>query len=420
MLQDQRQAPGKNTFPQALVARQPICERNQKTFGYELLFRQGGESNAIIRNADEATAQVIVNSFFEIGMDRMVGGSTAFINVTKDFILGRHCQSLPKEKVVFEILEDTIPDANLLRALGELRADGYQFALDDFAYQEHLLPLLPHCSYVKVDLRQADRIRMESEIALLREFGVMLLAEKVETIEEFEFCQQAGFEYFQGYFFCKPNLVMQKKLPLNRLSVCRLLAKLQQPEISTREVESVVSEDIALSYRLLRYINSASIALPRKIDSINHAVRLVGIDKIRMLTNLVMLSSLEEKPQELMRTSLVRARMCQLLSKANGCRSEESSFTVGLFSTLDAFLDCRMEEALQLLPLSADICSALLRREGAFGHVLEMVIAYEQANWEHLDNMNADTVALRDAYLLSLDWGEGLVRQTAGDVPLVA
>lgn len=417
--EQQRPSPVDNSFPQALVARQPICERNQKTFGYELLFRHHSSSDsgeAVIHNADQATAQVIVNSFFEIGLDRMVGASNAFINVTKEFILGNHCRSLPKERVIIEILEDTIPDADLLRSLDVLTKEGYRFALDDFAYQEQLLPLLPYCSIVKVDLRQAGRDRMESEIASLREYPVMLLAEKVETMEEFEFCQKAGFEYFQGYYFCRPNLVSTAKLPLNRLNVCRLVAKLQQPDIQTSEVEKMIGEDVALSYRLLRYINSAALSLPRKIESINHAVRLVGINKIRMLTNLAMLSSMDDKPRELMVTSLVRARMCQLLANSNACRSEESAFTVGLFSALDAFLDCTMEKALQLLPLADDICNALLSRKGALGRVLEMVLAYEQGDWATLDRMNADTRSLRDAYLQSLDWGEGLMRQ-AVDTP---
>jgi EAL and modified HD-GYP domain-containing signal transduction protein len=226
-----------------------------------------------------------------------------------------------------------------------------------------------------------------------------------------------GFEYFQGYFLCKPNLVSTPRLPLNRVSMCRVLAKLQAPDITPREVESAVGEDIALSYRLLRYINSAAVALPPKIESISHAVRLVGIDTIRMFTNLVMLSSLDEKPQELMRTSLVRARMCQLLASSNGCANEDSCFTVGLFSKLDAFLNCGMEAALRLLALTDDVYSALLYRKGALGRMLDMVIAFEQGDWEGLASMNADTAALSIAHAQAVGWEVNLLNPADDDAP---
>src|SRR5712671_205101 len=317
-MQMQSPALDDNSLSRALVARQPICERDQKTFGYELLFRKPGVNRAVIDDPDHATAQVIVSSFFEIGLERMVGSSIAFVNVTRDFILGNFCRFLPKDRVVFEISEETMPDSELLERLAALRTEGFRFALDDFAYQEHLHSLLPYCSFVKVDLRQADRIRMAGEIASLREYPVMLLAEKVQSNEEFEFCQQMGFEYFQGYFLSKPKLVTTAKLPLHRGSVSRVLARIHEPDITAREVEAIIGEDIALSYRLLRYMNSAAIARPRKIESISHAVRLVGIDGIRMFTNLVMLSSGDDPPQERMRTCLVRARMCQLLAPRTG------------------------------------------------------------------------------------------------------
>ena len=310
-----------------------------------------------------------------------------------------------------------MPDAELLGRLSSLREEGFRFALDDFAYQEQLQSLLPYCSFVKVDMRQADRIRMAGEIASLREYPVMLLAEKVQSNEEFEFCQKMGFEYFQGYYLCKPNLVSTPKLPLHRSSVGRVLARIQEPDITDREVEAVIGEDIALSYRLLRYINSAAITLPPKIESISHAVRLVGIDTIRMFTNLVMLSSGDDPPQELMRTCLVRARMCQLLAPLTVSANEDICFTVGLFSKLDEFLDCEMESALQLLALNDEVYSALLSRRGPLGHMLDMVVAFERSDWETLDRMKADTGALREIHLQSVEWEADLTHQSGDSTP---
>lgn len=394
----------------ALVARQPICEASQHTFGYELLFRNSDSTNtASVSNPDRATAQVIVNSFLEIGFEKMVGSSPAFINVTEHFILAGYCRSLPKDRVVFEILEDTVPNQTLMEALRQLTDAGYRFALDDYTFQPQMASLFPFCSFLKVDLRRVERERLASELSSLRRRSFKLLAEKVETIGEFEFCKEAGFHYFQGYFFCRPRILSSAAVPPNRVAICRLLAKLQQPEISTHEVEAIVGEDLSLSYRLLRYINSASVALNKIVQSINHAVRLVGTEQIRLLASLIMLTSLDDKPRELITTSLIRAKMCELLASRLGHRMTESFFTVGLFSTLDAFLDCSMSQALEMLPLADDIRDALLARKGEAGRVLQFVQSYEQADWDAGPLNAVDSFFLRDAYMRSVAWADSLV-----------
>jgi EAL and modified HD-GYP domain-containing signal transduction protein len=399
---------------QALVARQPICGASQRTFAYELLFRRDKVSGAIIDDPAKATAQVIVNSFMEIGLDRMVGQSAAFINVSADFIMGDHCLSLPRDRVVLEILEDTVPTPELLARLRELTAQGYQFALDDYTFDERMTPILPFCLFVKVDVRQIAREEMIKKIADVRRLGVSLLAEKVETVEEFEFYRDAGFQYFQGYFFCKPKIFAGAKVSTNRVSLCRLLARLQDSSITTQEVESIVGADLALSYQLLRYINSAQLALPRQIESISHAVRLIGVEHIRFLASLMMLASLDDKPTELITTSLVRGRTCELMADRARLAGPNSFFTVGLLSTLDAFLDCSMEEALRLLPVSDAIRGALLQQSGPMGHVLRCVLAHERADWEALERLRADTGALANAYYQALEFSELVYRLKVG------
>jgi EAL and modified HD-GYP domain-containing signal transduction protein len=391
---------------EVLVARQPICGVNQKTLGYELLFRDSSANYATIVDADLATAQVIVNSFMEIGLDRIVGPSLAFINVSKEFITSNRCRTLPPERVVFEILEDTVPDRDTIDALVSLKSSGYRFALDDYDFVNQTRPLLPYCDYVKVDLRQVDRESVGEQIKALG--GKKLLAEKVETREEYDFCRSAGFEYFQGYFFCKPHIVSGTKIPTSRLSIFRLLSKLRDPDVSTKELESIVSEDLSLSYKLLRYINSAYLGLKRQVESVPHAVRMVGTDHIRLLATLIMLTSMNDKPRELLVVSLIRAKMCELLAAKLKLDNKEQFFTVGLFSTLDAFLDCSMNEALDKLPLSDDIHKALLQRQGTLGEVLDCVLAYEQADIAS-KNIRLDTTSVRDAYMESVHWGENLI-----------
>lgn len=394
---------------QALVARQPICGLNQRTYGYELLFRRSGEAHAVIENGEQATAHVIINSFMEIGLDRLVGDALAFINVTRDFVVGDHCRALPRERVVLEILEDTIPGEAILRVMSEMRTAGYTFAMDDYAFQDSLRPLLSLCDIVKVDLRAADSRLYRDEIAELQNLGKKLIAEKVETREEFEFCKQLGFGYFQGYYFCRPDVVSGSKTPVNRISIYRLIAKLQDPDLDPREIEELIEYDLGLSYKLLRYINSAYLALSNRIESVGHAVRLVGTEHIRLLASLFMLTSMNDKPRELMVMSLMRAKMCEMLASQTGFKRKEAFFTVGLFSTLDAFLDCTMEDALKLLPLSNEIHTALLEQRGAMGQILKCVIAYEQASWEGMGLVQMDPSMIRSAYVHSLDWGRQLL-----------
>jgi EAL and modified HD-GYP domain-containing signal transduction protein len=396
-----------NTF-RAIVARQPICDRRQRTIGYELLFRDLGTEQCVFGNADEATSRVIFNFVIEIGLDRLVGPSKAFINFTRDFMMGMNSGLLPRDRVVLEILEDSIPDPEFLAALGALKAKGFHFAIDDFKFQEQLMPFLPYCSFIKVDLQAVDRAQLIREMPSMHELSVKLVAEKVETQDEFDFCLEKGFEYFQGFYFCKPKIISATTMPANRLTVCRLLAKLHQPDVTIREVEAIISEDPSLSYRIMRYINSAAIALPRKIESIKQAVRMVGLDHIRTLSSLVLLFSLDDKPRELIKTSVIRARMCQLLGEGPA-HDHGTYFTVGLFSTLDAFLNCAMRSALEHLPLSDEIREALLHREGPLGRILSAVMAFERADWEALDRLGIDLQRVADASFEAVNWGETLL-----------
>jgi len=395
----------------AVVARQPICDRAQNTFAYELLYRRPGETTAVFDNPERATAEVIVNSFMEIGLDRIAGNATAFINVTGDFIRGNHCRSLPAGRVVFEILENTTPDAELLNALSTLTRDGYVFALDDYSFDDRMKPFLPYCRYIKVDARQTRPELLNQRIGELRQLPVKLLAEKVETPTEFEFYRDHGFEYFQGYFYRRPKLFSTPKISRNRVAVSELLAKLHQPEVRTRHIEKIVCEDLSLSYQLLRYINSAAFSLPAEIQSIGHAVRMVGTEHLRRLASLMMLAGVDDKPRELLTTSLVRAKMCELLAQRKNYANTDAYFTVGMLSTLDAFLDCTLPNALTQLPLSKEMRDALLLYEGTLGSVLKQVLTYETGDWAALDELRADTAPLSQDYWSAMEFGEGLMQQ---------
>jgi EAL and modified HD-GYP domain-containing signal transduction protein len=390
------------------VSRQPICDRYQRTFAYEVQFREFDTEHWVIGSDNETKSRVVFNSIVEIGLGRLVGQSKAFINFTRDFILSRNCSLLPGNRVVLEILESSPPDPKFLAGLAMLRMKGFRFAIQDFNFQKQLMPFLPHCSFIKVDLRVVNRDDLTREMPLLRGFTASPLAENVETMEDFEFCRDLGFQYFQGYFFCEPKPASAGAAPTSLAKLCSFLSRLQQPDVTITEVESIMGEDSSLSQRLQRCINSAAIGMPRKIQSIPHAIRMVGLDHIRTLSSLVVLSSLDNKPRELTMTSVIRARMCQILGEGPS-RQYGSFFTTGLFSTLEAYLDCPMEKAMEQIPVSDEIRNALLHKKGPKGRMLAAVIAYEQGDWDTLIQMRIDPEKIAKAYLDSVAWGEELL-----------
>ena len=391
-----------------VVSRQPICDRLLRTFAYEIVIREFDAEKCVVGADNEAGSGVVFNSIVAVGLGRLVGQSKAFIKFTRDFILSRNCNLLPRNRVVLEILEKSSPDPKFLGGLAMLRMKGFRFSLDDFNFQDQLLPFLPHCSFVKLDLRLVNRDRLKRELPSLRKYTTSLLAKNVDTVEELEFCRELGFQYFQGYFFCKPRTVATSPAPPKRLERCSLLSRLQRPDVTADEIEVVMGEDPSLSNPLQRCINSAAIGMPRKIQSLQHAIRMVGLEHIRILSSIVILSSLDDKPRELTRTSVIRARMCQILGEGPS-RQYGSFFTTGLFSTLEAFLDCSMEKALEQIPLSDEIRTALLHKKGPKGRMLAAVIAYEQGDWDALIQMRIDPEKIAKAYLDSVAWGEELL-----------
>lgn len=388
----------------ALVGRQPIYGRNVDVFGYELLFRNSAINTASFEDGDAATAQVMLNTFIEIGLDQIVDQHLAFINLTRDFVLGNYCVALPKERVVLEVIENLQVDQELIDALRRLSQQGYRIALDDFVYHESLTPLVELADIIKVDVLELDRKTIEAHVGLLRQYPVKLLAEKVETHEDFEFCRDLGFDYFQGYFFCKPNIIAGKPMPANRMAILALLAQLHDPAIKITHLERILQEDLSVSSQVLRYINSSFFAMPKQVDSINEAVYMVGTERLRTWASLLMLARLQEKPLELLVTAMVRARMCEQLGRAQHVPDPDKYFAVGLFSVLDGVLDQSIQDIVRALPLSEDIRQALTDRHGAMGLMLDRVMAYERGEWDVALGGGEEAENIKSAYLKAISW----------------
>ena len=382
------------------IGRQPIFDRHNQVFAYELLWRGGEDNQAGFTDGDLATTQVMLNALTEIGLDRLVGEQLAFINLTQGFLTGDRPLPEMSERVVLEILEDVEPTAEVIAAVERLAGRGYTIALDDFLYHPRLEPLVERADIVKIDLLALDTSDLAEHVATLRRHPVRLLAEKVENAEQHARCMELGFDYFQGFYYARPNVVEGRRMPANQMAVLQLLADLRDPGISDSELETLISQDVGLSYRLLRYINSARFGLNREIDSIRQAIALLGRRTLCQIASLLAMAKLGDKPPELLMTALIRAHMASALCQA---RDPDTSYTAGLFSVLDALLDRPMADLLTDLPLSEELAAALRDRSGPLGELLSTVIAYDTADWETVCASPFDAETLSRAYLEAID-----------------
>ena len=387
------------------IGRQPIYTRDQTVFAYELLFRNSEANYAEIDDPDRATSQLIVNALTEFGLGNIVDDKLAFINLTRNFTTGTLPIPGAQSQLVLEILEDIEIDKTVLDGIQKLKQQGYTIALDDFIFHPHLKPLVQIADIVKLDLFQLDDQSLRQHVAELRRYPVKLLAEKVETHDVFQQCLDLGFDYFQGYFFCKPNIISGQRTPANRLALLNLLTKLSNPDVGTVELEHLIAQDVTLSYRLLRYLNSSQYSIGKTIDSIKHAIMLLGLNTVRSLCYLIVISTVEDKPFELFITALIRAHMCECLAVIFDEKAQQPTyFTVGLFSIIDAMMDQPMENVLGQLPLREDVSRAILKHEGKMGDALRCAIAYERGEWDEIEIPAVSSDKIREIYLRAIMW----------------
>ena len=386
------------------VGRQPIYGRHLELYAYELLYRGDDVDFADFTEGDQATSQVLLNTFTEFGLERVVGDHLAFVNLTRGFITGEYPLPVPRGRVVLEVLEDVEADPEVLAGLRHLRRKGFRVALDDFVLREETEALLPLADIVKVEVLGLNDELIRERYDILSRYGCKLLAEKVETRDQFETCLDLGFDLFQGFFLAKPNVVKGRSIPASRLNLLRLLAELQAPDATIDRIQEIISQDVSLSYKLLRHINAAMYGMPRRIDSIRETVVYLGLSTVRNLACLFLLSNIEDKPHDLITTSMLRAKMCELLARANGVADHQPFFTAGLFSTLDAIMDLPMTSVLTKLPLTEELRSALLEKAGVMGQALTSAVAYERGEWDAVECLGLPRAVIRNAFLDAVRW----------------
>lgn len=384
-------------------ARQPIYNSKIEIEGYELFYRHTEtDTSADFLDADVATSKVVLSAVTELGLEQVVGRNKAFINIARNFVMDGYLVGFGLPQLVFEIAADIMVDEPLLQTLRELRAQGYQFVLDDYQDNEAYRALIEIAGYVKIDMLATPEKEVRRLIPLLRQHKVMLMAERIETQEMFELCQALHFDYLQGYHFSQPKLVTFQSVPTNQLAVLQLISKLQNPNLEIQEIELLVSQDVSLTYKLLRYINSAYFGLSKQVESIQRAVVLLGIKHIRSWATLISISSVDSHRSDLITIALERAKMCEILAETLKIKRKDVGFTIGLLSVLDIMTQSPMEAVLEALPLDAEINAALLRHEGMLGRILACTLAYERCDWDALDTLGLDPAQLNDAYMTAL------------------
>ena len=394
------------------IARQPIFDRQDRLVAYELLYRSNqAENRATGTSSTQMAADTLVRTLLSMGLDRVTGGKTAFVNVSREVLLSEQFQVLDPGSVVIELLESIACDVETQPACAALVQRGYTLALDDFVYQPSYDPLLRLARVVKLDVLGLPVETLRENIYRLRPFDVHCLAERVETAEVHAQCMELGFELFQGYFYARPEILSGRELPMQQANIIRLLNLLRNSDASDMQVEEAFRNDMMLSFKLLRIVNSAALG-GMGIESIKHAVQLLGRGALHRWLSLLLISSLTTSSgvqNELVTVAMQRARFCELIAEARGRRRDGGTlFMAGLFSLLDALLRKPMAEILSQVDLTSELRDVLLHRTGPYAPTVKLVEAYEAARWdEMMDEARSLELPISDVpelYAQAVEW----------------
>jgi c-di-GMP-related signal transduction protein len=393
------------------VARQPILTADEKVFGYELLFRDGVEDFFRSSDADAASRSALSTSML-IGLDVLCNGSRAFVNCTRDVLLKDYITLLPSGQTVVEVLETVPADDLVVAACRRLKESGYMIALDDFAVNDPREVLTDLADIIKVDLRATSATEACAMVKRYGPWRCRMLAEKVETREEFVATKKDGFLYFQGYFFRRPEILTAHEIPANRLNYLRMLTAVSQPELDVREIENLVKSEASLCYRLLRYLNSAAFAFATEIHSVRHALSILGEREVRRWIRLVAtLGAGQGKTSDLVLAALVRARFCELLSPKIQ-HGDSDLFLMGMLSLMDTILEIPMRQVLDNISIDQESKAVLLGGASRLRPFYQLMLARESGEWKAVSELSTQLDLsesdVADSYWQALEWARAV------------
>lgn len=373
-------APLRNAKTMRYVARQPIFDCEEKVFGYELLFRDSME-NCFVGDADEASRATLDRSLM-MGLDVLCDGRRAFVNCTRDTLIKGLVTLLPSTSTVVEILETVPSDPDVMAACHSLKQQGYMIALDDYVAGDPREPLAEMADIIKVDLKLTTEAQRGDLINQFGPWRCRMLAEKVETQDQFVKTRDQGFVYFQGYFFRRPEMMGTHDMPANRLNYIRMLQEVSRPELDVPGLEKLIKEEASVCYRLLRYLNSAVFGFKKEIHSVRHALSILGERDLRRWVRLIAaVGAGQDKTSDLVLSALVRGRFCELL-ESKVAHGESDLFLMGLLSLIDAMLEAPMQAVLEKIPLDAATNAVLLGQPSVLRPVFQLMLAHESGEWE--------------------------------------
>ena len=386
-----------------LIGRQQILDQNLNTVAYEILFR-GGEFDVSQPNeAYSATNQVLSDILLEIGLQNITGNAKAFINFTEQHLLDKTPLNLPKDRIVIEVLENVSVTPQLIQTIKEFSEKGFTIALDDFILTPEWKPLLKIADIIKLDILQMPMEKTLDLIEQLKPYNLILLAEKVETREEFQLLKNAGCVLFQDYFFNKPETIKSQRQNINKTALMELLSAVNQTDITFDDLGHIIGHDPHLTLKLLNYINSAFFSLPQPVDSIPHAISLLGITELKRWINILTLASITDKPTAILQNLLIRAKMCELFAEKMSLDSDEL-FLIGLLSGIDGLLDIELQKVLTQLPLDKKVIDAILYKQGEEGKILDFILCYERWEVPALELERWRPLGVSQFYLQSIEW----------------
>ncbi len=376
----------------AYVAREPILDAKRQVFAYELLFRDGKSNCFPDLQPDEATSRILAANHLTLGLEDLACHKKSFINFHQHNLTHDFPESLDPESVVVELVDTIMGDDALLKSCQHIRDMGFKIALEEHEFNNRYQRFQSCIDIVKVDLNKMNTQAFEKQLPSLKRHNITLVAEKVETNEDFKRCLDMGFDYFQGYFFARPEVIRQKNISTSNLAMLELLQESASDSFDIDRLNAIFERDAGLAYMLLRFINNPMVNKREKITSLRHALNYLGQIELKKFVALLAIANLgQEKPSELLHLSLVRAKFCDLLGREKtGGKDSAEAFMVGLLSLLDAILDMHMEDVMGRLPIANNIKGAILGQSGMLRNYLMTARALESATWLQVIRLSKD------------------------------
>ncbi len=394
---------------ECFVGRQPIFDVNNRVFAYDLLYRSSLENSVGDVNLTVATSRVIIDAFVEIGLDNVVGRNRVLLNVDKNFLIDPDLVFVPADRVAIQVPEDLDADPEVVAGIEHLQSLGYKIALGGYSTGSPSARLLPYASIVKIDALDVSNDVLAAELASIGQHKVVKVAKRVETAKRRDELVELGFDCFQGHFLARPEVVSGERMPSNRIAVLELVTKIVDPDLDGDELAELIAMDASLSLRTLRFVNSPLSGLTNEVESIHHAVVLLGRNIIKSWVMLLAITGLDNNVPELVTTAFVRAKLCERLATEARVSGTDSFFTVGLFSLMDALMGMPMGRLLETLPFSAEVKEALTERAGVRGEAVACAESLEQGAPDGAAFRDLTTEAIAECYLDAVTWADSAV-----------